>query len=289
MYALATAKGPSNIAVIKYWGKRDAKRNTPINSSVSVTLDIDQLHTVTTVFASPSTSGDRLWLNRRCVPPRMRPARPRGPWQRRPERRRIVRRRPVPPPAHPRRAAAQRGGHCLKQAHVDGDSPHARARGAQGRGAPQRWLHCPGRRRRHLGHPRRLFQLVPHRCRPRVLGLGLRVPWFAAQSHDCPCPPGPPHATPLTGQCRRSPPHSEWPSRRRTTWAPTCPPSRGRAPAARAAPSTAASCGGTWAPATTAPTAGPCQCVLHACMCVTPLPQALIATPLVALPADRPR
>lgn len=34
----STAYAPSNIALSKYWGKRDAERNLPLNSSVSVSL-----------------------------------------------------------------------------------------------------------------------------------------------------------------------------------------------------------------------------------------------------------
>lgn len=59
----ATYTAPTNIAVIKYWGKRDAKLNLPINSSVSVTLDQDDLHAKTTVIASSQFDTDRLWLN----------------------------------------------------------------------------------------------------------------------------------------------------------------------------------------------------------------------------------
>jgi diphosphomevalonate decarboxylase len=52
-----------NIAVIKYWGKRDSKLNLPINSSVSVTINQADLRTVTTVTASRDFAADRLWLN----------------------------------------------------------------------------------------------------------------------------------------------------------------------------------------------------------------------------------
>jgi diphosphomevalonate decarboxylase len=60
-----TCTSPTNIAVVKYWGKRDISLNLPINSSVSVTLDQSDLRTITTVTASPSfkSKGDRLWLN----------------------------------------------------------------------------------------------------------------------------------------------------------------------------------------------------------------------------------
>ena len=62
-----TCTSPTNIAVVKYWGKRDLKLNLPINSSVSVTLDQSDLRTVTSVAAGASEAfmkgGDRLWLN----------------------------------------------------------------------------------------------------------------------------------------------------------------------------------------------------------------------------------
>lgn len=59
----ATVSAPTNIAVIKYWGKADSNFNTPINSSVSVTLDQADLRAVTTVAASKEFTQDRLWLN----------------------------------------------------------------------------------------------------------------------------------------------------------------------------------------------------------------------------------
>jgi len=36
---LSTLETSPTVAVIKYWGKKDVKLNTPMNSSVSVTLD----------------------------------------------------------------------------------------------------------------------------------------------------------------------------------------------------------------------------------------------------------
>ena len=58
-----TVSSPTNIAVIKYWGKADARLNMPINSSVSVTINQRDLRTTTTVTASKSFERDRLWLN----------------------------------------------------------------------------------------------------------------------------------------------------------------------------------------------------------------------------------
>lgn len=58
-----TAQTPTNIAVIKYWGKRDEELILPINDSISVTLDPDHLCTTTSVAVSPSFTHDRMWLN----------------------------------------------------------------------------------------------------------------------------------------------------------------------------------------------------------------------------------
>ena len=60
---MATVTAPTNIAVIKYWGKASVEFNTPTNASLSVTLDQTDLRAVTTVAASPLFTQDRLWLN----------------------------------------------------------------------------------------------------------------------------------------------------------------------------------------------------------------------------------
>jgi len=58
-----TCSAPVNIAVIKYWGKRDEVLNLPLNSSLSGTLNQDDMKTVTTVTASKKFTEDELWLN----------------------------------------------------------------------------------------------------------------------------------------------------------------------------------------------------------------------------------
>lgn len=58
-----TVSAPVNIAVIKYWGKRDVALNLPTNSSISVTLSQDDLRTVTTASCSEKFENDTLWLN----------------------------------------------------------------------------------------------------------------------------------------------------------------------------------------------------------------------------------
>lgn len=61
--ATVTCTAPVNIAVVKYWGKRNEDLILPINSSLSVTLDQDQLKTTTTVASCRSFQEDRIWLN----------------------------------------------------------------------------------------------------------------------------------------------------------------------------------------------------------------------------------
>lgn len=63
---LATAEATANIAVVKYWGKRDEKFILPTESSLSFTMD-DQLKTRTTVMFSPLFKQDELWLNGQSI------------------------------------------------------------------------------------------------------------------------------------------------------------------------------------------------------------------------------
>ncbi|KAI9793491.1 MAG: diphosphomevalonate decarboxylase [Peltula sp. TS41687] len=61
----ASTTAPVNIAVIKYWGKRDPTLNLPTNSSLSVTLSQADLRTHTTASCSSTYHGqpDTLLLN----------------------------------------------------------------------------------------------------------------------------------------------------------------------------------------------------------------------------------
>lgn len=57
----ATAIAHPNIALVKYWGKRDAARNLPAVGSLSVTLDA--MRSRTTVSFEPGRRGDAVTLN----------------------------------------------------------------------------------------------------------------------------------------------------------------------------------------------------------------------------------
>ena len=62
----ATARAHSNIALIKYWGKRDPQLNLPAVGSISITLD--GLYTDTTVVFEPALEHDHVELNGRVAP-----------------------------------------------------------------------------------------------------------------------------------------------------------------------------------------------------------------------------
>lgn len=59
----ATSKAHSNIALIKYWGKRDSVLNLPAVGSISITLR--EMFTVTTVTFDKERKNDRLVINDR--------------------------------------------------------------------------------------------------------------------------------------------------------------------------------------------------------------------------------
>lgn len=59
----ATARAFPNIALVKYWGKRDEELILPVAGSLSLTLDI--LPTTTTVSLAPEAEADRFELNGR--------------------------------------------------------------------------------------------------------------------------------------------------------------------------------------------------------------------------------
>lgn len=58
-----TAKAHTNMALIKYWGKRDEEKVLPTNSSLSLTLD--KLYTTTTVTFDEKLKRDELHINHR--------------------------------------------------------------------------------------------------------------------------------------------------------------------------------------------------------------------------------
>lgn len=65
----ASAQAHSNIALIKYWGKRSERHKLPQNGSISLTLD--QLYTRTQVCFQPDLAADRLILQGQEAPEAM--------------------------------------------------------------------------------------------------------------------------------------------------------------------------------------------------------------------------
>ncbi|CAH2092721.1 unnamed protein product [Euphydryas editha] len=63
MSDIVTVIAPVNIAVIKYWGKRDEKLILPLNDSVSATLDTSVMCAKTSVCARPDILENEIWLN----------------------------------------------------------------------------------------------------------------------------------------------------------------------------------------------------------------------------------
>lgn len=64
MATSATARAGANIALVKYWGKRDARLNLPAAGSLSITLAA--LETVTTVSLAPEPAADEFFLQGRA-------------------------------------------------------------------------------------------------------------------------------------------------------------------------------------------------------------------------------
>uniref|UniRef100_A0A1I8HKW5 Diphosphomevalonate decarboxylase n=1 Tax=Macrostomum lignano TaxID=282301 RepID=A0A1I8HKW5_9PLAT len=60
---IAYAAAAPNLALIKYWGKRDSRLVLPLNNSISVTLDDQLMRTVTIATASPEFAEDSVELN----------------------------------------------------------------------------------------------------------------------------------------------------------------------------------------------------------------------------------
>lgn len=65
----ATALAQPNIALVKYWGKRDVALNLPAAGSLSITLDT--LQTRTRVRFDPDLDADELWLDGQADPARL--------------------------------------------------------------------------------------------------------------------------------------------------------------------------------------------------------------------------
>jgi|SRR3989344_1359148 len=62
----ATAIAPSNVAFIKYWGRKDEKLRLPQNSSIS--MNLSNLFTITTVEFSEKYAEDTIIINQRNEP-----------------------------------------------------------------------------------------------------------------------------------------------------------------------------------------------------------------------------
>lgn len=65
---IETCIAPVNIALIKYWGKRDEELILPINDSLSMTLSTDEMCAKTTAAACSTFKEHRMWLNGEEVP-----------------------------------------------------------------------------------------------------------------------------------------------------------------------------------------------------------------------------
>jgi diphosphomevalonate decarboxylase len=66
----ARARAGTNIAIVKYWGKRDLERNLPATGSLSLTLDAFGSDTTVSFTADPhrKSNGDLVFLNGEAAP-----------------------------------------------------------------------------------------------------------------------------------------------------------------------------------------------------------------------------
>ena len=51
---MITVRAPTNIALIKYWGKSNEELIIPLNSSISLTIDPSELYTETHIKLTPN-------------------------------------------------------------------------------------------------------------------------------------------------------------------------------------------------------------------------------------------
>ncbi|EDW86365.1 uncharacterized protein Dwil_GK17667 [Drosophila willistoni] len=58
-----TCIAPVNIALIKYWGKRNEELILPINDSISMTLNANEMCAKTTISSWETFKANRMWLN----------------------------------------------------------------------------------------------------------------------------------------------------------------------------------------------------------------------------------
>jgi diphosphomevalonate decarboxylase len=56
-----------NIALVKYWGKYDEDEILPINDSIGITLNTDDLSTITTCAFVKDLQTDEFWLNGKLI------------------------------------------------------------------------------------------------------------------------------------------------------------------------------------------------------------------------------
>ncbi|CEO99965.1 Diphosphomevalonate decarboxylase [Plasmodiophora brassicae] len=60
---VVSCRAPINMAVLKYWGKRDERLVLPLHASLSLTLHVDCMASSITVAPGPDLAGDEMLLN----------------------------------------------------------------------------------------------------------------------------------------------------------------------------------------------------------------------------------